>query len=139
MKEHLYRLLLEQHNQEVLFDELSDMGVDLHEICIDNLEIIIDIIGLPEDNSYGYWRHENPISDDAIPYPKSEKPFFDRTWLREEYYRVLQKISEEENMFVVADNIETIQGADEEGTERLLREYIDWLYKEKRNWKRRKK
>ncbi len=51
LKVHLYKLLLEQYKQESLFEDISRRGIDMFGFCVDNLEIIFDIIGFPNNTT----------------------------------------------------------------------------------------
>ncbi|MES2477986.1 MAG: hypothetical protein V4561_02800 [Bacteroidota bacterium] len=62
MKKHLLRLLLEGYKQETLFRELESKGINLSEativhlsdISINILDIVLDIVGFPADNTSAY-------------------------------------------------------------------------------------
>lgn len=54
MKEHFINLLLEQYKQECLFEELEQKGLQFGNICVDNLAVVLDIIGFPRDNTLEY-------------------------------------------------------------------------------------
>ena len=52
---HLVDLLFEQFKQEKYFEQFEQSGIEFSsEILVDNLEIILDLIGFPEDNTLEY-------------------------------------------------------------------------------------
>ena len=52
---HLVDLLFQQFKQEKYFEQFEQSGIEFSsEILVDNLEIILDLIGFPEDNTLEY-------------------------------------------------------------------------------------
>jgi hypothetical protein len=50
MKNHLVNLLFEQYKLSSFVTKLSDLGVEIDHLHIDNYEIVLDIIGFPKDS-----------------------------------------------------------------------------------------
>ena len=123
MRKHLVNLLFEEYKQQCLFDELEKKGVELAGICVNNLDIILDIVGFPKDTyidkntSIGNYVH------------------FSRDILMHQYFEVYKTLAVQQKIFVSPNGIEIESGADTEMVKRNLLEYINWLYREFEKWK----
>ena len=132
MKDHLVKLLLEQYKQECLFAELEQKGIQFGNICVNNLDIIHDIIGFPPDNTLDYdfdylnsggrQRNEGKkIPDDKM---------FCRDWLDERYFEISRELFEQQNILVTDKGLKIEKGAGLDLVVKKFSEYIDWLYSE---------
>jgi hypothetical protein len=123
MLKHLVNLLFEEYKQQCLFDELEKKGVELAGICVNNLDIIIDIVGFPKDTS---------IDKNFVEEYDSN---FSRDILMHRYYEVYRTLAVQQKIFVSPNGLEIESGADTETVKQNLLEYINWLYEEFEKWK----
>ncbi|WP_394993587.1 hypothetical protein [Emticicia sp.] len=121
MKEHLVNLLFEEYKQQCLFDELVKKGVELAGICVNNLDIIIDIVGFPKDTY---------IDKNTVEYDFN----FSRDILMHQYYEVYRLLAAQQKIFVSPKGLEIESGADTETVKQNLLEYVNWLYEEFEKW-----
>ena len=137
MKEHFINLLLEQYKQECLFEELEQKGLQFGNICVDNLAVVLDIIGFPRDNTLEYdflylntgWekREENKkIPDDEM---------FCRDWLDEKYFEITRELFSHQYIFVTDKGLQIEKGAGLDLVLQSFDQYIDWLYEEYEKFK----
>ncbi len=56
MKKHLINLLFEQYKLTSFVGKLSDLGVEMDNLQINNYEIALDIIGFPKDNKRHHFK-----------------------------------------------------------------------------------
>jgi hypothetical protein len=132
MKRSLVKLLLEEYKQDMLIYELSQKGIDLSGIAVNNLAIILDIIGFPAENSI----ITKPGQLDAygnqliLSKNQTDSDYFCRDWLFEKYYEISKNLYSEQKLSINDDGLQTESGADEKTVEVHLEEYIDWLYTE---------
>jgi len=134
MKEHLVNLLLEEYKQHCLFDELQSKRIGLMDICVNNLDIVIDIIGFPRDNTTDY---------DFTGGMKDEKKktvdddLFCRDWLMDKHYEMFSTLSNQQKVCVTDKGLQIASGADNDTVRTKLLEYIEWLYLEYEQFKSR--
>ena len=132
MKEHLIKLLLEQYKQECLFEELEHKGIQFGNICVDNLAVVLDIIGFPPDNTLEYdflyldtcgeKREENKkIPDDEM---------FCRDWLDEKYFEITRELFDQQKIVVTDKGLQIEKGAGLDLVLEKFNHFIDWLYEE---------
>lgn len=110
MKKHLVNLLFEEYKQQCLFDELAKKGVELIGICINNLDVIYDIIGFPQENS------------------TNDTKLFSRDILFHKYYEIYKELTIQQKIYVSNKGLQIESGAETETVKKGLLEYIDWLY-----------
>lgn len=135
MKEYLVRLLLEEYKQQCLFDELQKKGVDLCHVCVNNLDIVLDIVGFPKDNSLDY-DFDHLKSGGEV--RNEEKKIIDddlccRDWLIDKYYETFHDLSTQQKVCVTDQGLAIECGADNQTVENKLLEYVEWLYNELEN------
>ena len=132
MKEHLIRLLLEQYKQECLFEELEERGIHFGNICVNNLDIILDIIGFPRDNTLDYdFLYLNSGGEQREEGKRNpDDDMFCRDWLDEKYFEASQELSTQQKILVTDKGLKIEKGAGLELVVEKLSEYIDWLYSE---------
>jgi hypothetical protein len=132
MKEHLTRLLLEQYRQDCLFKALEEKGVNLNELSVNNLDIVFDIIGFPQDNSLGYdFDHLNSngrLRDESK--KLMDENFFCRDWLTDTYYNLVVNSNTEQVVFGHGKGIQIRTKADEISAEEEIANYVEWLHNE---------
>lgn len=135
MKEHLVRLLLEEYKQQCLFDELQKKGADLSNICVNNLDIVLDIVGFPKDNSIDYdFDHLNSGGEIRNDNKKiMDDGFCCRDWLTDKYYEMFKHLSIQQKVCVTDKGLVIESGADNETVQTKLLEYVEWLYTEVEN------
>jgi len=82
---HLVNFLYEQLKQERYADQIERVGVELHgDFLVNNLDIILDIIGYPKDNTVEKLSHSDTI--------------FCRDWLTDKYYDLLDLLKNQEKI-----------------------------------------
>ena len=132
MKKHLINLLLEEYKQQCLFDELQSKGIALIDICVNNLDIVLDIIGFPKDNSdtYGllYLGTDGNIRDEQNKIVNNE--LFCRDWLTQKHCEMFDALSTQQKVCVTDKGLQIESGVDSETIRAKLQEYIEWLYSE---------
>ena len=137
MAEHFINLLLEQYKQECLFEELEQKGLQFGNICVDNLAVVLDIIGFPRDNTLEYdflylntggeKREENKkIPDDEM---------FCREWLDEKDFEITRELFSHQYIFVTDKGLQIEKGAGLDLVLQSFDQYIDWLYEEYEKFK----
>ncbi|MEE1945053.1 hypothetical protein VRU48_08040 [Pedobacter sp. KR3-3] len=132
MREHLANLLFEEFKQQCLLDELQEKGIDLSNVCVNNLDIVLDIIGFPKDNSSIY-DLEHFHSNDKVRNERKkmvDKNLFLRDWLFDKYYEMFTLLNTQHETYVTDKGIQIRSGADSETIRAELLDYIDWLYNE---------
>ena len=132
MKEFLVKLLLEEYKQQCLFDELSKKGIDMMNICVNNLDVVLDIVGFPPDNSIEYDdMHLNSGGERRDPSKKiMDDDFFCRDWLTDKYFETFTSLASEQKVSVTDKGLQIESGADQETVQKELLNYINWLYNE---------
>lgn len=140
LKELLIDFLMEQYKQEVLVTELDMKGIYLSKLLVQNLEIVLDVIGFPRDNSEEYdCRHE------AFGEPRDESKklidddYFPDDWLKDHYYSLTQDLSEEKNIVVTEEGVDVSKVDNLHKVREKMSEYIDWLHIEFEKYKRGEK
>lgn len=119
MKHHLVNLLFEEYKQQCLFDELEKKGIEMTGLCVNNIDIIFDIIGFPRDSKIS-----------------NVEPFeFSRDLLHHKYYELYLILSAEQKVFVSTKGLQIESGADDEKVKNALLSYINWLYGTFGDWK----
>ncbi len=63
-------------------------------------------------------------------------PYFDRSWLLEQYYETQRLIEDEGQVFVTEDKVELVTGPTQENIYVYLNDYIQWLYNQYDKMKR---
>ncbi len=129
--------MLEQYKQECLFDELEQKGIKFGNICVNNLDIIIDITGFPRDNTLDYDFHSLNTEDEQREEGKKipDDKMFCRDWLTEKYFELSRQLSDQQKILVTNKGLRIEKGAELELVIEKLTEYIDWLYNEHTEYK----
>lgn len=128
MKEHLVRLLLEEYKQQCLFEELERKGISLANICVNNLAIVLDIIGFPPDNTREYSLNGEPSEKKQV-----DDNLFCRDWLTERYFETFTALANQQKVCVTDHGLQIESGADKDTVQEQWAGYIDWLYSEFQN------
>ncbi|WP_192820581.1 hypothetical protein [Rufibacter sp. LB8] len=132
MKEHLINLLLEEYKQQCLFDELEKRGIQMDKICVNNRDIVLDIIGFPRDNTLQYdFDYINTGGDILNPTKKiPDNDMFCRDWLIDNFYDSIEKLKQEQRVSVTNNGLKIEEEIDENAVRAQLAQHVDWLYKE---------
>lgn len=133
MKEHLIKLLLEQYKQECLFEELAHKGIQFGNICVDNLAVVLDIIGFPPDNTleYDFLYYLNTGGEqreENKKIPDNER--FCRDWLDEKYFEITRELFNQQKIVVTDKGLQIEKGAGLDLVLEKFSHFIDWLYEE---------
>lgn len=115
LKEHLADLIIIQHRQVLLFPLLQGRlpQTDIASLAVDNLAVVLDIIGFPKDNS-------SFTNDDAAEY-------FSRFWLKIRYYDFMFA-AEAEEVIVTPEGLKFETQEIEDVVRLQAHKYLDWLY-----------
>ncbi len=161
IKEHLVNLILEQYKQQCLFQELEDIRISLADVCVNNLDIVMDMIGFPEDPNILNRRDdadegevdaldeysdepvdENPeqgeieeTEQEAAEEEEKYEDGFERSPLHDRYYTIFEQLSMEQKITVTEHGLQFEEGANTEIVRAELMEYVEWLYAVLDNWK----
>ncbi|WP_159467352.1 hypothetical protein [Dyadobacter sp. 3J3] len=129
MKNHLVNLLLEQYKQHFLFGDLEKRGIDLNNVAVNNLDIVLDIVGFPKDNSreYDLMTLENENSIPRSGKRSKDKNLFLRDWLWDKHYEICSDLNEGKEIFITDKGLEIKSGAQETEVRERLLEYVEWL------------
>jgi hypothetical protein len=139
MKESLVKLLFEEYKQICLFRELEKKGIDLNNIAVQNSEIVLDLVGFPEDNTLEYDLNSmNEIEHNPNGGKKLDDDIFCRDWLFNPYYDLIDSIEKKQKIEVTDKGLKLVEEDDEILALEKISEYVDWLYKEFYNWKSEK-
>ena len=140
LKQILIRIMMEFYKQEIAFYELEKKGVHLSRLLVKNMEIVLDVIGFPRNNSHEYdVKHEYfdmPIDEGKKP---MDENYFPDEWLHEHYYNITRALSEEKNIVVTEEGIDVSGANNLHLVEEAMSKYIDWLYGEYEKYKRGEK
>lgn len=132
MKEYLVKLLLEQYKQECLFEELEHKGIQFGNICVDNLAVVLDIIGFPPDNTleydFLYLNTGGKQRDENKKIPDNE--MFCRDWLDEKYFEITRELFNQQKIVVTDKGLQIEKGAGLDLVLERFHQFIDWLYEE---------
>jgi hypothetical protein len=129
MKQHLVNLLIEEFTQKCFFDDLAIKGIDLKHICVDNFEIVLDLIGFPKVNTLEYdfqYINSREIRD------KSKKLIDDDCFCRDKwtdkYGNVTDKLLKSYKVKLTGMGIQFGLDAYSKKVELKLSGFVDWLY-----------
>lgn len=134
MKACLINFLLEEYKQVSLFEEISEKGVDLNNLAVNNLAIVLDLIGFPRDNSSEYDLNIlNDLPHDSESGKNPDQDLFIRDWLYDKFYDLFNVLEKKQTIAVTDKGLILIESEDEALIRQKLAEYIDWLYVEFQN------
>lgn len=130
MKIHLANLLLEQYKQQQLSRELQNKGIDISAIVVNNVDIVLDIIGFPQDNSREF--DLLSLADiDAIAKPKNpdyDKDLFIRDYLLDRHFDLYDELLNEQSIVLTENGMQIESGASQEKIMEVFIQYVEWLY-----------
>ena len=129
MKNHLVKLLFEQYKLSSFVTKLSDLGVEIDHLHIDNYEIVLDIIGFPKDSEEEQLKRME-ASKALTSYDVKNLPdgFFSRDDLYERYLTTLVSLGAEESIILTHSGLILKKQEDENIVKQELAKHIDWLY-----------
>lgn len=124
-REHLVKLLLEQYKQECLWAELKERGLIFGNISVNNLDIVLEMIGFKKDN---------PADDD--PDDRDEESENEdipgeqwSTHLHEKYFEMTGAIPRQ-RILITDKGLRIERGTGLQLVMKKLTHYTDWLYTE---------
>ena len=129
MKKHLVNLLFEQYKLTSFVYKLSDLGVAMDGLHINNYEIVLDIIGFPVNNQEGFLKRFEAIK--ALRSYDGKNPpdgYFSRDDLYERYLTTLVNLHADESIVLTNDGLILKKQEDENIVKQELVKHIDWLY-----------
>lgn len=127
MKQHLVNLLYIQYKNEDELNKLFHEDIDAYEAAVDNVGVVLDIIGFPKDNSEEY----DFGGQAGTPYnPEKGKLMDDDLFCRDYLYQHFSEIN--------SDGIQKLTN-DETLIKEQFSNFVDWLYKELENIKEEKR
>ncbi|CAN5482684.1 hypothetical protein BH09BAC6_BH09BAC6_01800 [soil metagenome] len=129
MKKHLVNLLFEQYKLTSFVGKLSDLGVEMDNLYINNYEIILDIIGFPKDTQEEQFKRLEAIK--ALTSFDVKNPpdgYFSRDDLYERYLTTLVNLHADDSLVLTRDGLIMKKQEDEDTVKQTLAKHIDWLY-----------
>ncbi len=132
-KPHLTNLLLEQYKQECIFEELEKFRMNLGDIGVNNLDIILSMIGFPEDNSSEGEKELQRQRDAGVEVPRVDD-YFCRDWLDNRYYEMSSELRKKHKVIVHHTGMHFEDMAMETEAVEAFTEYVDWLFHELEHW-----
>lgn len=134
MKSSLVNLLFEEYKQECLFEELEKKGIDLTKVTVQLIDIVLDLIGFPKDNTKDY---DFNVMNGAEHNPKLGKlpddNLFCRDWLYNKYFDIIETIEKKQKIEVTDKGLKMVEYNDETLIKSKLSDFVDWLYLEYSN------
>ena len=131
MKNHLVNLLFEQYKLTSFVSKLSDLGVAIDNLHINNYEIVLDIIGFPKDNQEEQLRRSEAIKA-FTSYDVKNPPdgFFSREDLYERYLTTFVNLGTDDSIVLTHDGLIMKKQEDEDTVKQELVKHINWLYRQ---------
>lgn len=131
MKKHLVNLLFEQYKLTSFVGKLSDLGVEIDNLRINNHEIVLDIIGFPKDDQEEQLNRLEAIKA-LTSYDVKNPPdgFFSREDLYDRYLTTLVNLDTDESIVLTHNGLILKKQDDENAVKQELAKYIDWLYQQ---------
>jgi hypothetical protein len=129
MKKHLVNLLFEQYKLTSFVGKLSDLGVEMDSLHINNYEIVLDIIGFPKDEQDIHLKRFEAIK--ALTSFDVKNPpdgYFSRDDLYERYLTTLVNLHADASIVLTNDGLILKKQVDENTVKQELVKHIDWLY-----------
>ncbi len=104
----------------------------MDKICVNNRDIVLDIIGFPRDNTLQYdFDYINTGGDILNPTKKiPDNDMFCRDWLIDNFYDSIEKLKQEQRVSVTNNGLKIEEEIDENAVRAQLAQHVDWLYKE---------
>ena len=131
MKDSLINLLFEEYKQLCLFDELEKKGINLSNIAVQNLNIVIDLVGFPKENVKEYdFDVLNGMEHNPQNGKNPDKNLFIRDWLFEKFFDLLSNVEKKQKIEVTEKGLKMTETNDEKLIKIKIGEYVDWLFKE---------
>jgi hypothetical protein len=131
MKDSLVNLLFEEFKQICLFEELEAKGIFLNNIAVQNLNIVIDLVGFPKDNVNEYDYHSLNGMDHNPKHGKIiDENLFIRDWLIDKFYEIVHNNEKKQKIEVTEKGLKMTEVNDEKLIRIKIGEYVDWLFKE---------
>ena len=129
LKESLVDLLLEEYKQICLFEDLKERGIHIEETIVQICPIVFDLIGFPKEKTYKYDISKiNIIRQDLETLEPAEELYFERGYLFEQYYDVIESIKKHQHIEVVDSGLKMIEYVNLPLARKELSEFVDWLY-----------
>jgi hypothetical protein len=131
LKHHLVKLLLEEYKYDSQKGELGKLGFELSGLEVNNLAIILDIIGFPPENSFTVTEKLDADGDRVILNKRpADEDFFCRDDLFNEYYEIADQLRKKQKVTVTENGLKIVPDIEAPEVEEILLKYIDWLYEE---------
>ncbi len=130
MQHHLVNLLLEEYKQQCLFKQLEEKRIYLMDICVENINIVLDIMGFPENKGsmFSVEEGEEGEAPKRVMKLKNDKDFFNRGWLHKPYYTLFDKLSPVHKVTVTMGGLEFVDKTSIDVVRGALLSYVEWLY-----------
>jgi hypothetical protein len=131
LKHHLVKLLLEEYKLDSQLDELENMGFDLSSLEVNNLAVVLDIIGFPPENSFiEIEKFDEEGKKLTLNKRSTDEDFFCRDDLFDKYYKIAGQLRDQKKVMVTTKGLKISSGIDTPEVEEALLQYIEWLYEE---------
>jgi hypothetical protein len=131
MKKHFVNLLFEQYKLTSFVGRLSDLGVEIDNLRINNHEIVLDMIGFPKDDQEEQLNRLEAIKA-LTSYDVKNPPngFFNREDLYDRYLTTLVNLGTDESIVLTHNGLILKKLEDENSVKQELAKHIDWLYQQ---------
>jgi hypothetical protein len=131
MKNHLVNLLFEQYKLTSFVSKLSDLGVEIDSLHIKNYEIVLDIIGFPNDDQDVQLKRLQAFKA-LTSYNVKNPPdgLFSRDDLYDRYLITLVNLGADESVVLTHNGLILKKQEDENTVKQELAKHIDWLYEQ---------
>lgn len=129
MKKHRVNLLFEQYKLTSFVGKLSDLGVKIDNLRINNHEIVLDFIGFPKDDQEEQLNRVEAIKA-LTSYDVKNPPdgFLSREDLYDRYLTTLVNLGTDESIVLTHNGLILKKQDDENAVKQELAKYINWLY-----------
>jgi hypothetical protein len=102
MRQHLVKLLFEEYKQHRLAYDIGKRRIDIRDIVVNNLDIILDIIGFPPDNlkEFKFMSSPGPAGTPKPIRHDYHEELFVRDDLTDRFFRLCQESFDDQNISV---------------------------------------
>jgi hypothetical protein len=128
LKPHLVNLLFEEYKLSAFIWKMMDFGVNMERLDVKNHDIVLDMIGFPEDNTLEFSRED-------IDYDNLPDNYFCRDWLSNAFGELALRLSDNREIVLSETGLQIKEGDDEVIVRQEIADHLDWLFDEYKNLK----
>ena len=126
LKEHFIDLLIEEYKLSAFIWKLMSHGVSLEHLDVKNHDIVLDMIGIPADNSASY--DHSQLDEDNMP-----EDYCCRDWVSDRFGNLCLELSDNKETVLTEKGLMLKEGSDELIVRQAVSEHVDWLFEEYKN------